>query len=667
MSDKDVALVLCDCNGKLRQRLDFNRLEKELSALDAVQSVTVCSDLCSADERSAAVAAAIKAGARRLVVGACRREVFEDAFRALLKEKQLNEALWWPVNICEQCALVHADKRAATGKALARLTAAVDRVACAVPLASSTHQVRRDVAVVGGGVAGLQAALALAGLGHAVVLIHRDGDLGGTARGLPELYGYVSADPESAAAGVREAVDTLVGQVEADKSIRLCTGAALKSAAGELGNFLLRIGLNGEEQEVEAGAIVLATGFCSASAADAAGVVESPKIVDMPALVEMIRAGNVPARVAIVVDLVAEQGRAVSAQVLSAAELLGRAGVEVKVYCRNVRVAAAGQEALYRRARAAGAVIAKYDDTPTISVDSSKVLVSSVDPVVGVKVADGFDLIVLADLPPAETADARCGVIKGLQPGPEGALQFDDVWLLPTETNRPGVFVVGAARGNSEYRDALNDGLAVAEEIHELLADDCIETLDDAATVDVDKCVLCLTCVRVCPHAAISIDRQKEAAAVSLLSCQRCGICAAECPAKAITLPGFSDEQVVADVGEKPQLTVFACENSAIPAAEAAAGSEYGVAAQIVRVPCAGKVDPQSVLTALEKGADRVLILGCHPDSCQYLSGSTRAAKRAEQIAAALARAGVDGSRVRFGGIASVEPGKFVEYVSATE
>jgi coenzyme F420-reducing hydrogenase delta subunit/NAD-dependent dihydropyrimidine dehydrogenase PreA subunit len=178
--------------------------------------------------------------------------------------------------------------------------------------------------------------------------------------------------------------------------------------------------------------------------------------------------------------------------------------------------------------------------------------------------------------------------------------------------------------------------------------------------------VLCLTCMRICPHAAISIDVDNKAASVSAVTCQRCGICAAECPTGAIQLPRYTDEQVAAELGDKPQITVFACENSAYPAATAAAinGSQWGQQAQLIRVPCAGKVDPRDVLRALECGAQKVMILGCHLENCQYLAGSTRAAKRLERLNNALEKAGVDKERIIFKQLASVEPHKFIEYLS---
>jgi coenzyme F420-reducing hydrogenase delta subunit len=84
---------------------------------------------------------------------------------------------------------------------------------------------------------------------------------------------------------------------------------------------------------------------------------------------------------------------------------------------------------------------------------------------------------------------------------------------------------------------------------------------------------------------------------------------------------------------------------------------------RLVRITCAGRIDPQAVLSALENGAEKVVVLACHPESCQYLSGAGRAEKRVERLVRTLKRAGIDESRVVFQGISSVEPMRFAEIV----
>ncbi|MBM4142783.1 MAG: hydrogenase iron-sulfur subunit [Lentisphaerae bacterium] len=520
--------------------------------------------------------------------------------------------------------------------------------------------VRGDVVVAGGGVAGMQAALGVARLGHPVTLVHAGGDLGGAAAAAPGMLAYLGGDRKAAADDVRRVLAGLCDELKGDRRVRIRRRTRVTAVEGELGDFTVTVSANGRSANLRAGAVVLATGAGLEPTAARLGA-GARNIVDMTGLSARMAAGDIPERVALATDLACEQGRAVTAQVLSAAEALREQfKAEVRVYCSSVRVAASGLESLYRRARDAGAVITKTDARPKIGRRDGAVAITAEDAVTGAAVTEEFDLVVAADLAPPAAGTAG-GLARGLKAGPEGALQYDDVWMLPALTSRPGVFAAGAARGNSEYRDALTDGLAVAQRIHRLLGAKRIEARDDAAGVDADKCVLCLTCVRICPHGAIGIDREARAASVSAVACQRCGLCAAECPAGAIALPGFTDAQMAARASGRRRLTVFACENSALPAAEAAG---LGAKADLIRVPCAGKVDPRTVLQALESGARKVLIVGCHPGSCRYLQGAGRACRRAARLGAMLAKAGVDGSRVEFAGIAAVEPQRMKELVS---
>jgi heterodisulfide reductase subunit A-like polyferredoxin/coenzyme F420-reducing hydrogenase delta subunit len=653
----DVGVVLCDCGGTLRNQMNYDQLQKSLGELPSVAAVATCSHFCEPKECAKMISALAKKQVRRVVVGACDREIFENSLGDAMDRAKLNQGLLWSVNIREHCGWVH-PKSGATTKSRDVLAAAVRRVERAESLKAVKCAVNQNALIYGGGEAAMQTAAALADLGHRVFLVNEESSLGGLPARIPQLYGYLAADPENAKASVQKRIEELHQRVSGEKRIRIMNDSTVKTVDGELGRFTAVIDSEtGEREAVSVGAIVLAPGIAS-----------SPLVGGLSELI--CNGESRPRRIAFLMDINAEQGKAVSAQVLSAAEMLASEyEAEVKVYCHNIRVAAAGLENLYRRARQAGAVVVKYASPPKITRKGSGGTISVVEPTIGVEVSEEFDLILSADI--IGSADGSNGtarlarLIEDLRAGPDGELQADSVWLLPTKTNRDGVFVVGSSLGTDELRGIQTDALAAAHEIHDLLKKRQITVLDDQAVVDDVKCVLCLTCMRVCPHGAVEIDTEKGAASISTLACKRCGICISHCPAKAIELPRFTEEQLEAEAGSNPQITVFACENSALPAATACGirGVKYDAKVRLVRIPCAGRLQPREVLRALEAGAQKVIVLACHQENCRYLTGSSRAARRIESLRDTLEKAGFDKNRVIFGELASVEPGKFLSYV----
>ena len=662
--DRTTAVVLCECAGSLSKSLDFAGLTDRLTQLPAVSIVRRTPTLCRKAE-CAKMVKDISKTAERLVIAGCSEDVLSASLQQAVKKSKIDDSLLLAVNIREHCARVHRDTKVATDKAFDLINAAVRRLVVSEPADKKTIQICREVVVLGGGIAGLQTADALAELGHPVTLITKNDKLGGCVEQWPELYGHLADDSDAAVTLVQKKIAELIGKVTSNNLITICLNASLKAVKNHFGGFSVVATSNGSEREFTAGAVVLALGAMRDSDSQFQAAKNGGHITDLEGLMQIINSGRIPGRIAMVTDVLGPQGRGAWSQVLSAAELLAKQhGVELHLYCQNAQVAAMGMESLYRRVRQAGMTVVKCETTPEVSQNGSKATVRSTDPILGAGLSEQFDLVVMADQTSAAGGGGSFNTVAGLRLGPEG-LQYDDVWLLPTDTNRKGVFVVGGARGDSDFRQALTDGLAAATEIHALLAEQQIEVYEKTVAVDPDKCVLCLTCLRICPHGAISIDTENKVASVSSVACNQCGLCASECPATAIQLTGYTDSQMTAEIGCAPEYTVFACENSGYHAATAAGacGLEYSEKVRLVRVPCAGKVDARHVLAALERGAAKVAIIGCHPENCRYLSGSSRAERRVAHIQNILERAGYDPSQVSFGGITSMESRAFVQYM----
>jgi heterodisulfide reductase subunit A len=144
--------------------------------------------------------------------------------------------------------------------------------------------------------------------------------------------------------------------------------------------------------------------------------------------------------------------------------------------------------------------------------------------------------------------DPEVAVLTGLSLDALGQFQENNVHLFPGKTNRPGIFVVGACKGRDYIPDIITDAKATALSVHTLLSGKSMEVVLSSVTVNEDKCILCLTCIRSCPFQAMKVDGEKEAAVCIPEVCQKCGSCAGECPAKAITLPAYSDDVILSQI-----------------------------------------------------------------------------------------------------------------------
>ncbi|MEW6443794.1 MAG: hydrogenase iron-sulfur subunit [bacterium] len=276
-------------------------------------------------------------------------------------------------------------------------------------------------------------------------------------------------------------------------------------------------------------------------------------------------------------------------------------------------------------------------------------------------------------VPPAEAAAIARRLGEPLDA--EGFLQKDNPHLYPWRAFRAGVYYVGGGRGELDEDE-------LEEEIPGILAEVAAPARSGApeppggVSVDKGRCVSCLTCYRLCPHHALDIGQGPVPVPVHA-ACFRCGLCAALCPGRAIELapiplggalpPGanalFAREGGSSVLRELPAkevsgTVVFACYRSGGAALEAAAGAGLGPAGActVVSVPCACALSEEVLLDALLKGAEKIMVVGCHQDNCLSQKGTAAGKSRLARVAEYLAAAGRDASScLRFASIASNE------------
>ena len=655
-----IGVFLCNCGGAIKN-IDFNAIAKKVAKLPGVTCVNLSSVLCLEEGRKKMLSSIQEENIERVVVAACSPEFSEHIFREVLERSGLNGHLLSMANIREQCSWAHEGD--VTEKAVELVKMAVNRVRLLQSVEKKELPVSKEVLVVGGGSSAINAALQLSRVGLRTTLLEKGTVLGDGPGKLESFYGF---DPSS-----------MIGAVEGDGNIEVFTSAQITAVDGKIGDFKVGIRKDGEEILRKYGAIVLATGYQTELALDS-GMKSDPNIVSQEQFCSMLRNPGLetePKSVGFMFDFSDENSRFPTLATLrNALEAKKKWGSEVYVFYKSVKVDSEGVERLYQEARDCGVVFLKSDMPPTITAENGRVKIGAEEVFLGEDITLACDVLVAEELYLPFDGTGKLSSLLNTRRDSRGFFQDENVHLYPVGSERKGIFFVGGCRGDLDLGRVLADISSVVMKIHGLLSSG--KTLVDVEVVKADpqKCVACLTCIRVCPHGAIQLvraDNSKEVAGISDLACYACGICAAICPAKAIRFKGYGDDEILAQieaVGESlnGRRVAFCCEHSAYPAADLAGRLRlhYPENLRIIRVPCAGQVDVFHILKTFEKGAGAVLVMGCEDGACHHITGNTRAKERVKYCNMLLKEVSVDGRSVEMFNLSPNAPHKFVRAVN---
>ncbi len=567
-----------------------------------------------------------------------------------------------------QAALEQQNKKSRRLKGLELIRLAAAHVTRAFPIYSEDTPVSTQVLVWGDSFAALKAARDLAASGYPVILAT-------PKSGLNPLDPEGSHLPEPPA-GLAALVEDVLSSAE----IRVLTEASILAMEGVAGNFTVRLGLPQEVREETVGAAILAPELEFISDPQVFGFPAHPRLISQTDLERLLEKGELASlipeaggAVAFLAGFAPESGPPALRRVLAAANhLLSQENVQVYLLLAHARVAAPGLEAALETAQEKGLIVFKLPEIPKITANDRGLTASFVEPILRRPVKLSVDLAVLEEIYRAAPASGRLAELLEIPLAPGGFLQGDNVHLLPVATWRRGIYSAGPGRGIMGLDQALMDVEAATAEVQRLLGQGTARAPQGRAVVDRGRCVLCLTCYRVCPHRAITYDNRAH---IEEIACQGCGTCASECPQEAIQIRNYTDDQVTAlfesfDPQLSPRIVAFLCQNSAWEAYQAALKLKHadlppGLTA--IRMPCAGKIDIDYLLKAVVYGSRGVMVLACHPDNCKSHHGNEYARWRVEQVQSLLAEVGFNPHRILFKSLAANAPQDFLEAVAEME
>jgi heterodisulfide reductase subunit A-like polyferredoxin len=464
-------------------------------------------------------------------------------------------------NVRDQCSWVHSDdSEAATRKAKDLLRMAVARSRHLEPLHKESLSLFHSALVIGGGMAGMASALSLADQGYEVFLVEREEELGGRLRNIHRAV--EGGDPQ---AHLRESV----AAVEAHPKIEVMTGCQVVKSSGFVGNFSTTVrNVNDPTQRlIEHGVTIVATGG-QEYRGPAYHLGEDPRVLTQGDFEKRLAEESALEGIRDVAMIQCagpwnsdEQEEFYCSRICCDLALKNALRIKeinpstnVHVFFKDVRVYGFREE-IYTRAREAGIIFTRFEDgdEPIIRLEGGKLRLEAAEPSLGERISLEPDLLVLSTaIVPSHGSQELSEILK-VPLSQEGFFLEAHPKLRPVDFPSEGLFLCGTAQYPKLLGEAIGQAMGAAARATTVLSQDNLMVGGVVAVVEEDKCVGCLTCIRVCPYDVPIINPTREGAGgilgvaeIEAAACQGCGICAGECPAKAIQLAHYRDEQIIA-------------------------------------------------------------------------------------------------------------------------
>jgi heterodisulfide reductase subunit A len=545
-----VGVFLCNCGASMGEVINIEKLNQFAATLPGVVYTDQNPFACSTDYQGKIQEAIKKHQLNRVVVAACSPRIYAPLFMETAQQVGLNPYLVEMANIRDQAAWVHTqepDKALEKSKALVK--GAVARVVHLEPLHKQTYPVHKAALVIGGGVAGMEAARSIAEMGFKAYLVEKGDKLGGQAWNLVvSSRGY----------NYRGYLEDLIKKVKKHRNIEILFNTTVKETSGFAGNFSTMLATPKGERQVEHGVTIMATGGQPFKPEEYL-YGKHKRVLTLFELDKLIAAKDSKATGAKQVVFIQCVGSrepqrphcsrvCCTHSVESAIELKRlKPDMDVIILYRDMRTYGE-KELLYKEAREQGVMFIRFDldRKPQVKKGAGgKLQLTVIDPILGRPVLLKPDLLALASaVVPNPTAEI--GEIFQLPRDAEGFFNEAHAKRRPVDAPVDGVFLAGLAHSPKPIDESIAEAKAAASRAAYFLAQDTVEVGGIVAVVDQDKCAVCLTCVRTCPFAVPAIDYTVDAAFIDPVKCQGCGVCVSECPAKAITMETFTDSQIIA-------------------------------------------------------------------------------------------------------------------------
>ena len=662
MADEEIRIgvFVCDCGSNIAGVVNVPEVVEYCRGLKNVVFADEGRWSCSVDYLARLQESIREQGLNRVVIASCTPRTHEPLFKNSVREAGLNPYLLEFISIREQVSWVHRDiPETATEKAKDLIKMGVAKAALLEEGEEIRLPVAKDCLIIGGGMAGMSAALAVGDQGFQAVLVEKEDRLGG-------ILNHVSTVAhEQVEVPAHEIVKAKRDLLEAHPNIRMLTSTEIQEVTGYIGNYRVTLKQegNGAGEAIDISTVIVATGMQEIEPVGQFLYGEDSRVVTQLQMEKLLQHNGLKGvKDVVVINCVNSKnetrgccniGCPVSVKNALALKNLDQ-DIRVSVLYRDLSMVREEHFQL-DAAKAAGVKFIRFPDDryPEVRKEEGRLKVQVHDILLGRELELAADLLVLTT---AFQGDETVEKIKGhlkVSANSDGFFQEAHVKLGPVDFATDGVSLCGCAKSPKPLKDSIEEGLAAAMRASIPMKRGYIEAEGIVADIDLTNCNGCSICWKRCPYNAIQVDEEKRPSVLKAL-CKGCGLCAADCPRECISIVHYSDAQVIAQVeaalekDPEKKIIGFVCHWCALGGVDMAGVSrlQYPPNARLIRVMCSARVAIKMIERAFELGAAGVLVAGCEFPTCHYITGNYAAETRLKRAKKKLAKKGYDPDRL---------------------
>jgi heterodisulfide reductase subunit A len=555
-----IGVFVCHCGKNVANYLDVEKVTEETKKLPNVEHAEHIMFVCSEDSCKKIKEMIHEKNLNRVIVAACSPRTHGGLFQDTLMEAGLNKYLFEMANIRNHCSWVHSDNwEAATEKAISLVRSSVAKARGLEALPEEEFSIYPATLILGGGISGMKAALALADMGIKSIIIEKEKELGGR---LTSLHTMFPSDIKT-----EEILNPIINKIKENKSIDFLTESELDELEGYIGNYKGKIKQKGKTKEIKFGTIIVATGFREIDLKGRYEYGKNKRIITQTELEKKIKNTSLmePKNVIIINCVGAmDKERPYCCRVgcgvsIKNAKLISQKFPRSKIYIlyRDMRVFGKEEEEYYADVlKNHHVTMIRYpsDKKPEVILDKNNSHTGSLS----VKVYDDIlneEMILPTDLL-VLTVNTEGGAmtekLKNMLKVPVDSAGFfieTHAKIKPLDFSTSGIYMCGAAHYPKNLVDSIAQAEGAASRAAIPIAQEKMKGEGIISEVNEELCRGCGLCEAACAYSAIEMkphpkDPTRLVAEVNRALCKGCGSCSAACLSSAIEQKGYKSDQI---------------------------------------------------------------------------------------------------------------------------